>query len=72
MGDEVSKKINLLLFGVIFLCLAQVVGFVYMRKKFDDSIAIIQSSQNVMDLRIDTIRALLAKSQNRPITASKP
>jgi hypothetical protein len=59
MTSDSNKEMRLILLAVIFVCILQIAGFAYMRKKFDDNIKILQSSETLMAHRVETIEKML-------------
>lgn len=59
MTSDSNKEMRLILLAVVFVCLLQIAGLAYIRKKFDDNIVILQSSENLMSQRVETIEKLV-------------
>jgi hypothetical protein len=73
MGDDATKRINLVFYAIIFLCVVQVAGLAYMRKKFDDNISILQNSESVTAARVQSIESMLnVQRQTSSAAVNKP
>jgi hypothetical protein len=61
MTTDSSKEIKFLWVGFLFVCVLLVAQVLYIRKKFDDNIKILQSSENTMAMRVESIERMLLK-----------
>ena len=67
-------KMTYITWGLILLIFCmQVVSDIYMRKKFNDNIVILQASEDQMNQRVQAILFQLQESQrNSPLKQGKP
>jgi len=59
MTTDSGKEIKFLWAGFLFVCVLVVAQALYIRKKFDDNIKILQSSENTMATRVESIERML-------------
>jgi hypothetical protein len=64
MTSDSNKEVRLIFFAVIFACLLQIAGLAYIRKKFDDNIVILQSSESLMAQRVESIEKMLVEMRS--------
>ena len=50
--------------GVLLILVLQIVSVIYIRKKFDDNIVILQSSENAVHSQVTSIESMLHEMQN--------
>jgi hypothetical protein len=61
MTSDSPKELRLLWYTVILVLVVQIAGLAYLRKKFDDNIVILQSSENYVTKKVESIELMLWK-----------
>ncbi len=61
MTSDSPKELRFLCIISIVILLVQVAGLAYLRKKFDDNIVILQSSENYVTRKVESIELMLWK-----------
>ena len=72
MTTESSKEIKYLWLGFLFVCILMVSQVLYIRKKFDDNIKILQSSENSMAVRVQSIEQMLVETRTQAQNPNPP
>jgi hypothetical protein len=61
MTSDSPKELRFLCIISIVILLVQIAGLAYLRKKFDDNIVILQSSENYVTRKVESIELMLWK-----------
>ena len=63
MESKSNQTVSKRWIALALILVLQIVGLLYMRKKFDDNITIMQSSEDSMQRKVIAIEAMLLKMQ---------
>jgi hypothetical protein len=61
MTSDSPKELRYIWYTIILVFIVQIAGLGYLRKKFDDNIVILQSSENAMNMKVESIEGMLLR-----------